>query len=80
MKLLKRIIIVYFTKIGKYIHPPPDQIKPEVELQFVSQQIFNEQMQTIEMTCITRGSQEPVIAHLVFNLTSKVDRKWGCYT
>ena len=25
----------------------------------------------------TRGSQEPVIAHLVFNLTSKVDRKWG---
>ena len=27
-----------------------------------------------------RGSQEPVIAHLVFNLTSKVDRKWGCYT
>ena len=25
-------------------------------------------------------SQEPVIAHLVFNLTSKVDRKWGCYT
>jgi hypothetical protein len=24
-----------------------------------------------------RGSQEPVIAHLVFNLTSKVDRKWG---
>jgi hypothetical protein len=28
----------------------------------------------------TRGSQEPVIAHLVFNLTSKVDRKWGRYT
>jgi hypothetical protein len=28
----------------------------------------------------TRGSQEPVIAHLVFNLTAKVDRKWGCYT
>jgi hypothetical protein len=28
----------------------------------------------------TRGSQEPIIAHLVFNLTSKVDRKWGCYT
>ena len=27
----------------------------------------------------TRGSQEPVIAHLVFNLTSKVDRKWGFY-
>jgi hypothetical protein len=27
-----------------------------------------------------RGSQEPVIARLVFNLTSKVDRKWGCYT
>ena len=24
---------------------------------------------------VTRGSQEPVIAHLVFNLTSKVDRK-----
>jgi hypothetical protein len=22
----------------------------------------------------------PVIAHLVFNLTSKVDIKWGCYT
>jgi len=29
---------------------------------------------------ITRGSQEPVIAPLVFNLTSKVNRKWGCYT
>jgi hypothetical protein len=29
---------------------------------------------------LTRGPQEPVIAHLVFNLTSKVDRKWGCYT
>ena len=28
----------------------------------------------------TRGSQEPVIAHLVFNLTSKVDRKRKCYT
>ena len=28
----------------------------------------------------TRGSQEPVIAHLVFNVTSKVDSKWGCYT
>jgi hypothetical protein len=28
---------------------------------------------------ITRGSQEPVIAHLVFNFTSKVNRKWGCY-
>jgi hypothetical protein len=28
----------------------------------------------------TRGSQEPVIVHLVFNLTSNVDRKWGCYT
>ena len=28
----------------------------------------------------TRGSQEPVIAHLVFNLTFKVNRKWGCYT
>ena len=28
----------------------------------------------------TRGSQEPVIADLVFNMTSKVDRKWGCYT
>ena len=27
----------------------------------------------------TRGSQEPVIVHLVFNLTSNVDRKWGCY-
>ena len=27
----------------------------------------------------TRDSQ-PVIAHLVFNLTSKVDRKWECYT
>jgi hypothetical protein len=26
----------------------------------------------------TRGSQEPVIAHLVFNLTSKVDRKFKC--
>ena len=24
---------------------------------------------------LTRGSQEPVIVHLVFNLTSKVDRK-----
>jgi hypothetical protein len=31
-------------------------------------------------TTRTRGSQEPVIAHLVFNLTSNVDRKWGCYT
>ena len=29
---------------------------------------------------LTRGSQEPVIAHLVFNLTSKVGWKWGCYT
>jgi hypothetical protein len=28
---------------------------------------------------VTRGFKEPVIAHLVFNLTSKVDRKWGCY-
>ena len=28
----------------------------------------------------TRGSQEPVIAHLVFNLPFKVDSKWGCYT
>jgi hypothetical protein len=28
----------------------------------------------------TRGFQEPVIAHLVFNLTSKVNRKWGYYT
>jgi hypothetical protein len=28
------------------------------------------------ITSKTRGSQEPVIAHLVFNLTSKVDRKW----
>jgi hypothetical protein len=26
---------------------------------------------------VTRGSQELVIAHLVFNLTSKVDRKWA---
>ena len=26
---------------------------------------------------VTRGSQGPVIAHQV---TSKVDRKWGCYT
>ena len=25
----------------------------------------------------TRGSQEPVIAHLFFNLTSKVDRNGG---
>jgi len=31
-------------------------------------------------TTKTRGSQEPVIAHLVFNLTSKVDSIWGCYT
>ena len=28
----------------------------------------------------TRGSLEPVIAHLVLKFTSKVDRKWGCYT
>ena len=28
----------------------------------------------------TKGSQEPVIAHLVFNLRSKVNRKWGGYT
>jgi len=34
----------------------------------------------VTRTPLTRGSQEPVIAHLVFNLTSKVDRKWGCYT
>ena len=34
----------------------------------------------IYVTKKTRGSQEPVIAYLVFNLTSKVDRKWGCYT
>jgi len=27
-----------------------------------------------------RGFREASIAHLVFNLTSKVDRKWGCYT
>ena len=33
-----------------------------------------------EQIVVTRGSQEPVIAHLVFNLTSKVDRKWECYT
>ena len=33
-----------------------------------------------EKLLVTRGSQEPVIAHLVFNLTSKVDRKWGYYT
>jgi hypothetical protein len=33
-----------------------------------------------ENNTITRGSQEPVISHLVFNLTSKVDRKWRCYT
>ena len=26
---------------------------------------------------LARGSNEPVIAHLVFNLTSKVYRKWG---
>jgi hypothetical protein len=39
-------------------------------------------VQGVADTCLskTRGSQEPVIAHLVFNLTSKVDRKWGCYT
>ena len=37
-------------------------------------------LSAIDAYCITRGSQEPVIAHLVFNLTSKVDRKWGCYT
>jgi hypothetical protein len=29
---------------------------------------------------ITRGSKEPVIAHLVFTLTPKIDRKWGYYT
>jgi len=34
----------------------------------------------VDKLYITRGSQEPVIAHLVFHLTSKVDRKWGCYT
>ena len=28
----------------------------------------------------TRVSQEPVIAHLFVNVTSKVDRKWVCYT
>jgi hypothetical protein len=31
----------------------------------------------LEINQSTRGSQEPVIAHPVFNLTSKVDRKWG---
>ena len=36
--------------------------------------------QTIHWLKETRGSQEPVIAHLVFNFTSKVNRKWGCYT
>ena len=35
--------------------------------------------QKIQYRKLTRGSQEPVIADLVFNLTSKVDRKWGCY-
>ena len=30
-----------------------------------------------QMLHLTRGSQEPVIAHLVFNLTSKVDRNGG---
>jgi len=28
----------------------------------------------------TRGSQQPVIVHLVFNLPSKVYRKWGHHT
>ena len=45
--------------------------------------IFNDQgimTKVSEKLLVTRGSQEPVITHLVFNLTSKVDRKWGCYT
>ena len=29
---------------------------------------------------MVKDKLEPVITHLVFNLTSKVDRKWGCYT
>ena len=33
-----------------------------------------------EFNTKTRGSQEPVITRLVLNLTSTVDRKWGCYT
>jgi len=31
-------------------------------------------------TILTRGSQEPVIAHLVFNLTSKVEIENGGVT
>jgi len=30
--------------------------------------------------CLTRGSQEPVIAHLVFNLISKVETENGGVT
>ena len=35
---------------------------------------------TCDMKLQTRDSQEPVIPHLVFNLTSKVDRNGECYT
>jgi Ni,Fe-hydrogenase III component G len=34
----------------------------------------------IKKTIELNNPCKPVIAHLVFNLTSKVDRKWGCYT
>ena len=40
----------------------------------------NIKLKHIRTATKTRGSQEPVIAHLVFNFTSKVNRKWGCYT
>jgi hypothetical protein len=39
--------------------------------------IHNSESKYYEIINKTRGSQEPVIARLVFNLTSKVDRKWG---
>ena len=80
MKLLKRIIIVYFTKIGKYIHPPPPPPPPppprpnqtrggaaiclKPSINYVSQQIFNEQMQTIEMTCVKISFKDQQILNI----------------
>jgi hypothetical protein len=56
------------------------QFSDEVTYTYVVDQYKQTEDQNLEKNIKTRGSQEPVIAHLVFNLTSKVDRKWGCYT
>jgi hypothetical protein len=52
----------------------------EIEISLVVNFHFITNQNELKFIYKTRGSQEPVIAHLVFNLTSKVDRKWGCYT